>query len=353
MNKFSLNCALKRDGITHELMDIFSNIYELNITDYDELNFIIYELLNKNRKPLNYAKELKDKFNIKQYKILRNYLKTNPKDSMSKEFHKAKYGDDWEIHYAKRIDGIKINLDHFNSKYGEKEGKIKYLEVNAKKAGTLENYIRVYGKDEGTERYKLFCERNKGNHTLKRQIEKHGEELGKQRFEENQYKLKNKNTLEYYIERFGDEEGRKRYLNRNLKNSISTKNNSIWVRDTPAYNEYRKKQEKLGNWISYDDMTEYEIYVSNVWYITNRQDLKSLPYHDKRGHQRDPDTFGLDHIISIKYGFTHGIPYDIIGHINNLQFIPNSENSKKQDKCYSLLKYNKNSIKTYGDIFCI
>lgn len=46
------------------------------------------------------------------------------------------------------------SLSYFQEKYGEIEGKQKYLDVNSQKALTLENYVRKYGDEEGKERYK-------------------------------------------------------------------------------------------------------------------------------------------------------------------------------------------------------
>ena len=45
------------------------------------------------------------------------------------------------------------SLSYFQEKYGEIEGKKKYLELNAQKVQTLENYIRKYGYEEGKIRY--------------------------------------------------------------------------------------------------------------------------------------------------------------------------------------------------------
>jgi len=338
MNKYSLNCKIKREGITDENIKIFSETYDIYCTDIYEL---IYEfIINKNRKVIEYYYNMVDKnidFSIKQYYILKEFRSKNTKDSSSIEFFKASYGDQWEHFFKEKTNKTSGSIETFIKKYGKEEGTKRYNEANHKKAGSLDNYIRVYGIEEGTKRYEDFCERNKGNFTLERMIDLYGILEGTKRYEETQYKLKNKNTLHYYISLYGEKDGEERYYARNKKNSESSKLNSIWVADTPAYNEYRKMQEELGNWVPLDQLSDFELYRIKVHRETLKQPLETLKNFDKRGHQRDENTYAIDHIISIKYGFINNICYKIIGNINNLQMLTHSENSIKQDKCYSVI----------------
>jgi hypothetical protein len=195
--------------------------------------------------------------------------------------------------------------------------------------------VEKYGVVNGTERWNNFCERNKGNHTLERYIELYGNTDGIKKYNEGRYKLKNKNTLKYHIEIFGEIEGTKRYKDKNDKNSESSKLNSIWKRNTPSYNVYRVKQEKLGNWVALEDLSDYQIYSKLVWFFTNNSPLKTLNNFEKRGHQRDKGTYAVDHKISVKAGFDNFILPSIIGNIDNLQILTHSENCSKKAKCYS------------------
>lgn len=338
MNKYSLNCKIKREGITDENIEIFSELYGIYCNDIYEL---IYEyILNKNRKVIEYYRNMSEKnvdFSIKQYYILKEFRRKNANDSSSIEFFKATYGDKWENFFKEKINKTNGSLNMFISKHGKEEGTKRYIEANKKKVITLDNLVRLYGKEEGTKRYKHFCERNKGNLSLERMIDMYGESEGTKRYEETRYKLKNKNTLEYYIELFGEEYGTKKYYERNIKNSKSSKLNSIRVIGTPAYDNYRKEKEEAGEWIRLDELTEFELYTRNVWLETNKQPLRELKNFNKRGHQRVSGTYAIDHIISIKYGFINNICYTIIGNIDNLQMLTHTENSSKCDKCYSII----------------
>lgn len=80
-------------------------------------------------------------------------------------------------------------------------------------------------------------------------------------------------------------------------------------------------------------------YYNQVWNITRKQNLKSLKFYKlSKKH-----LFSLDHKISINYGFTHNISPEIIGSLENLQYIPIKLNSSKNKKCFSYIRYsNKN-----------
>lgn len=95
----------------------------------------------------------------------------------------------------------------------------------------------------------------------------------------------------------------------------------------------RKRAELKGEWIPLDQLDPYLFYCRMVWKFTNQQNINSLHNSHLRGHSRDQSAFSLDHKFSIKAGFLQNIPPFIIGHISNLEFIPNKENSRKRDKC--------------------
>jgi hypothetical protein len=73
---------------------------------------------------------------------------------------------------------------------------------------------------------------------------------------------------------------------------------------------------------------EKRLYYYKVWYITEKQPLKTLKNHHKRCF-RGKGCYHLDHICSIAEGYRNGIPPEIIGGINNLRFIPSKENMEK------------------------
>lgn len=70
---------------------------------------------------------------------------------------------------------------------------------------------------------------------------------------------------------------------------------------------------------------KWKKYRSKVWSITNKQDLKKLPNHEKRafnGHH-------LDHKVSIWDGFKNQLDPYKIGGLDNLEFVPHQQNTRK------------------------
>jgi hypothetical protein len=97
-----------------------------------------------------------------------------------------------------------------------------------------------------------------------------------------------------------------------IKKGIQTKikKGIIWKPDDPKYLEFKKYRRKVYYWTSKNDLTKLENY-----------DKRSLlGYH-------------LDHKYSITEGFKNKVPPKIIASIQNLRFIPYSENVKKGTKC--------------------
>lgn len=357
MNRYSLNCKIKREGITEENLKLFSESYNLDFLNEKDLMFVCDMFyFKKNKKVMPYVNELKDNFSSEQCIKYFNFRKENFKDCSSLNYFNAKYGEELgKIKFEEKNKITSGSLESFINRHGEIEGKERYnLKCKRNRfRGTLEGFIDLYGKEEGTKRYNLWCERNKGNFSLERMIELYGEVEGKKHYEMCQYKLKNKNTLEYYKERFGDEEGSKRYYERNLKNSESSKlmKNVIWDIGSKSYYKWLKimKDKGLISGIPFEELPEFEKYYRNVWRETLKQPLHLLPNFELRNHQRVEGSFGIDHKISIYFGFHNKIPYDIIGNIDNLQMLPHSLNSKKSKDCYSVIEYCLHEI--VGDRF--
>jgi len=86
-----------------------------------------------------------------------------------------------------------------------------------------------------------------------------------------------------------------------------------------SYEEYEKK------------LSQKEKYYKEVRRTTESQPLHLLENYDKRGVSGQ-DTYHLDHIVPISYGFMNDIPPEIIGNISNLQFIYWLENIQKGSK---------------------
>ena len=341
IQKQELTKLVRKYGTTDEYVTAFISLYELSIKKHDACKLLHEYVINKNRHALNYCKrvlKLGEEYSYKQYEaFLKFQLDNTPKDSMSEGYFKALVGDNWEVHYLKRKKSIVSSLSTYIKKHGKEKGTELYESVCKSRGHTIENYISRLGKEKGTELYESWRNSNKGNLTLERKIEIHGEEKGTQLYNKMKDKFKHKNTLNYYISLFGKEEGTQRYNDRSIKNSKSSKKNSIRKTGTPAYIEYRAKMEKSGEWLPLSNLTEFELYSRNVWQETENQDLTSLKNFENRGHQSFENTYAIDHIISIKYGFINNICYKIIGNIDNLQMLTHSDNSSKGTSCYCVI----------------
>lgn len=338
MNRCKLTLKIRKDGITDENTKLFSEEYNIALehTPYI-IKLFVFE---RNIKVIPFYKQITSlgiEFSQYQCDAYYAYNKTNPKDSSSREFFKAKYGQHWERFFEDKCKKSSGSLDMFITKYGVMIGTKKYYTANKNKAVTLENFIRLYGDEEGNKKYNNFCEHNKGNFSIERFIELYGVEEGTLRHGSLLKKLKEKNTLPYYIELFGVDEGTERYNNRNLKNGETKKITSSFVSTSKSHYIFRQTMENLGLWIRNKDKTKIELYYREVWRITKQQELTSLKNFDKRGHQSKKDSYAIDHIISIKHGYENNIPPNIIGNIDNLQMLQHSINSSKCSSSYSVL----------------
>jgi len=86
-------------------------------------------------------------------------------------------------------------------------------------------------------------------------------------------------------------------------------------------------------------LSDYQDYKLQVWKITNKCNLSSLPNIELRGRaDLIENAHHLDHRFSINEGFRLSVLPNVIGNINNLEIIHHSENCSKQDKCSILLE---------------
>ena len=129
------------------------------------------------------------------------------------------------------------------------------------------------------------------------------------------------------IEKMGEE----KFNNRKNKFKVS-------ISREKTLKKRRRIMEDKGLWIKKNEKTDWELYKNKVWYITNKQDLESLEFFNKRGPTGTKGSYHLDHVISIKYGFDNNIAEEVIGNINNLQMLQWKENLSKGTNCYSKIK---------------
>jgi hypothetical protein len=105
----------------------------------------------------------------------------------------------------------------------------------------------------------------------------------------------------------------------------------LYGKDNPGV---RSRLKKLG--ISYDEYMstwkeDKKRYYVMVRQITENQPIHTLENYDKgRSLAGTPNGYQLDHIISIGHGFENKIPPNVIGNIENLQFIKWEDNLRKQ-----------------------
>lgn len=112
-----------------------------------------------------------------------------------------------------------------------------------------------------------------------------------------------------------------------IKKSKLTKDES----DLNSWERARIVNEISGRWLPLDQWSDFKIYSTKVWKITNTQNLNILENFDKRG--RTKEDYQLDHKYSIFQGFKDKISEEIIGHICNLEMILGPMNSSKNIKC--------------------
>lgn len=307
----------------------FRSIYKIKgYVKQTELSEVIkIKIFDRDSQIINFVNNCNDSFSILRYKLYKVFRQHNKKDSSSLLFFRLRYGSKlYKQKFTEKCKKCIILPTH-----------PRYKEICASRVQSLKNMIKLYGQDAGTNKWNAFCERNKGNHTLERKIELYGEIVGLKKYNESQQKLKEKNTLSYYIKLYGHTEGTNKYNTRNKNNSSNSVGAPI---GSKLYNQIREKQEKLGNWIPWDNLSKYEQYRREVWSYTKLQNLEVMDNFHKRGHQREKGTYAVDHKISIKYGFMNNIPTSIIGNIENLQMLEHSVNSSKCEKCFSYIESN-------------
>lgn len=143
---------------------------------------------------LNYEDFLKSSFKHKA----KEYVKYNEK---IKSFH-----DLYFIYQENKKFGFQCQKEKYILLYGEDEGLRRFKNIKPKGV-TLKNMILRHGEEEGTRRFKLYCEKQAYTNTFEYKAKKYG-------ITEEEFKSFNKSravTLENQIEKYGVEEGTKRF----------------------------------------------------------------------------------------------------------------------------------------------
>lgn len=188
------------------------------------------------------------------------------------------------------------SLEGYIEKYGEIEGNIKYNTAlqNNKNGKSIDSYIKKYGDDA----LKIKKEHNKNKCvTLDKMIKKYGEYDGKIKYN----KWLNSKSLSHYKLKYGDIEGEIKWINKNIKNSKSSKKA---IDD--GFESYTQQVRCFT-----------ELSVRLYGHLISNLNIRSLEYH-------------LDHMVSILDGFNNKIDPKIIGSVYNLEIIHRSINCSKQ-----------------------
>ena len=147
---------------------------------------------------------LKYKIKFPTAKLFSEGLLEEQKDKRENRL-KEKYGKDnsWRT----------PSLENFIKKYGEDEGTKRYNEYckKLKGKGSLQYYLEKYGENEGTKRYNEMCQKKSECHKKEWYLNKFGIIEGIKIF--NELSKKKSTSLENYIKKYGKEKGTKKYKN--------------------------------------------------------------------------------------------------------------------------------------------
>lgn len=109
LNKHSLTMKVRKEGLTDENLILFKTLYKLEFLKNEDLIKVFGEFFIPDNKfkyfLIKYIQELKSDFSYEQWLILKDFKENGKhcRDGSSKEFHKAKYGENWEQKYNEKI----------------------------------------------------------------------------------------------------------------------------------------------------------------------------------------------------------------------------------------------------------
>lgn len=221
----------------------------------------------------------------------------------------------------------------------------------------LSFFINKHGETLGIQKFQKYSNDHRYYTSKQYQIDKFGEDIGIKIWEE--ISRKKAITLSNLQDKYGTKLGANKY--NNWLASVSKSN--LELVELHGYDEAMKiissrnskrietlKLSKGVITIPKNQKIEYLIYSQMVWDHTKENILKYglLKFGDFIKNTK----LTIDHMFSIKQGFLNLISPNIIGHIENIEYITKSKNSKKRDNCsielHQLLENIKNS--KYGKL---
>jgi hypothetical protein len=111
----------------------------------------------------------------------------------------------------------------------------------------------------------------------------------------------------------------------------------------------RESNEAAGNWVPLESKCAFDQYRSKVAAASRAftADILQLPNAQLRGPSGKVGAYHLDHKMSVWYGFKHGVPAEMIGHIANLEMKPWQDNQRKWSKSDHTLEQLKEKIASW------
>lgn len=105
----------------------------------------------------------------------------------------------------------KTTKENYKKRYGNEWEKRWNHYMNTRRSKSLEHYIKKYGEEEGKSQYKQKCAEAFKHQSLSFLVEKYGDEQGREKYKEICRKKGYANTLEWYTSKYGKEEGEAQY----------------------------------------------------------------------------------------------------------------------------------------------
>ena len=184
-------------------------------------------ICNIKLKEINTAHLKKHSLNVQEFdKLYTNYERLSY-DSREKKATLKNLSEET----SKRLK-ISHTIEGYKKKYGEEIGNIKYKEMKLRKSfgHTINFYIDKYGEEGKNIFYKIS--NLKAIH-LENFIKKYGDEEGRDRY----LNWKNSGKIESFIKKFGEKEGITKWIEKNEK--VSKKNRKIPIECLDDFNRYR------------------------------------------------------------------------------------------------------------------
>jgi hypothetical protein len=201
-----------------DIEDDFEKWFELKITDSGKILILNIIKVYKSNRILSICLFFKTNnildFSEERFKKYMNYIELHPKDKVSKDYYKLRYGKEYEIYYNNRIKNGALSKEKFISKYGDINGIVRYdlWKESQKKSSkrTIGYWLNIY---ENLDVAKKKLKEYQSNHT-KKHLSGKSEEYIKE------YNQKNSPwRVEYYLNRGYTEKEAKEIISKIKKES--------------------------------------------------------------------------------------------------------------------------------------